>query len=151
MAVRPMTLADVPAVAAIDRLSFALPWSESSFRKELEENDQAHFFVAEEQGRVAGLAGYWFIVDECHISTVAVHPEWRRRGLGEQLVAAVLDHARSLGAVMATLEVRVSNGTAIRLYEKFGFKVNRRRRGYYRDNNEDALEMLAQLNETEDS
>jgi ribosomal-protein-alanine N-acetyltransferase len=147
--VRAMTPADLPAVAEIDRLSFTLPWSETAFRKELADNDQAHFFVADVDGRVAGVAGYWFIVDECHISTVAVHPDWRRQGLGELLVRSVLRHARSLGAVMATLEVRVSNAAAIRLYEKFGFKVNRRRRGYYRDNHEDALEMLAQPLEVE--
>lgn len=142
--IRPMALADLPAVVEIDRLSFALAWSENSFRKELSENDQAHFFVAESAGRVVGAAGYWFIVDECHISTLAVHPDWRRQGVGALLLQSLLQHARALGAVMATLEVRVSNAAAIRLYQKHGFAPNRRRRAYYRDNQEDALEMLAQ-------
>jgi ribosomal-protein-alanine N-acetyltransferase len=110
----------------------------------LQENDQAHFFVAEQAGQVVGAAGYWFIVDECHISTIATHPDWRQQGIGRLLLEAMLRHAVGLGAVMAALEVRVSNTVAIHLYEQYGFVVNRVRKRYYRDNLEDALEMLAQ-------
>lgn len=142
--IRGMVLADLPGVVEIERLSFALPWSANSFKHELLENDQAHFFVAEQDGKIVGAAGYWFIVDECHISTIASHPAWRRQGIGEQLLQTMLQHAYNLGAVMAVLEVRASNAAAITLYRKYGFSVNRVRKGYYRDNLEDALEMMAQ-------
>jgi ribosomal-protein-alanine N-acetyltransferase len=142
--IRAMQSNDIPQVMEIDRLSFPLPWSENSFRKELAENEHAYFFVAEEQGRVVGFAGYWYIVDECHVSTLAVHPTWRRQGLGEQLLRTVLQHAMDLGAVLATLEVRQTNLRAQALYQKYGFEVVGRRRQYYRDNGEDALLMTAQ-------
>ena len=143
MIIRPMTLADLPQVMEIERASFALPWSENSFRKELMENAQAHFFVAEAEGRVIGLAGYWLIVDECHVHTIATHPDWRRKGVGEKLLLAMLDQSRNLGALMATLEVRASNGAAIELYRKHGFEEVGRRKKYYRDNGEDAILMAA--------
>jgi ribosomal-protein-alanine N-acetyltransferase len=142
--VRAMALADLPGVMVVEYLSFALPWSENSFRHELTENEKAHFWVAEADGQVIGSAGYWQIEDECHISTLAVLPDWRRKGVGELLLVAMLSEAQTLGVVLAILEVRVSNVAAIHLYEKYGFSINRRRKGYYRDNQEDALEMLAQ-------
>ncbi|HKZ71236.1 MAG TPA: ribosomal protein S18-alanine N-acetyltransferase [Anaerolineales bacterium] len=143
--IRPMALADIPAVMEIDRQSFTLPWSENSFRKEVTQNEQAHFFVAVEgDQRVIGFAGYWYIVDECHISTIAVHPGWRRRGIGEMLLVVALKHAVSLGAVMATLEVRDSNKAAIHLYYKYGFVGVGLRRRYYRDNGDDAVLMTAE-------
>jgi ribosomal-protein-alanine N-acetyltransferase len=142
-----MTLADIPQVMEIERLSFALPWSENSFREELSDNDKAHFFVATSAERVVGAAGYWQIEDECHISTVATHPDWRRRGIGELLLKTMLSEARTWGAALAVLEVRVSNEAAIQLYKKYRFEISRVRRNYYRDNDEDALEMLAQLTE----
>jgi ribosomal-protein-alanine N-acetyltransferase len=179
-----MVLADVPPVAAIDQLSFALPWSEASYRYELTQNEHSHFFVALAQpGRsrkpaeapgpaawlarlarrlgpavrpgpgpspngarpVVGYAGYWFVVDEAHISTIAVHPEWRGRGVGEHLLVHLLGQALDLGAVAATLEVRVSNTAAQNLYRKYGFEQVGRRRRYYRDNGEDALLMTAAM------
>jgi ribosomal-protein-alanine N-acetyltransferase len=146
--IRPMQSEDIPRVMEIDRLSFPLPWSENSFRKELAENEHAYFFVADEvagaaRADVVGFAGYWYIVDECHISTLAVHPTWRRQGLGELLLRAVLQHAMDQGAVLATLEVRQTNLRAQALYQKYGFDVVGRRRQYYRDNGEDALLMTA--------
>jgi ribosomal-protein-alanine N-acetyltransferase len=156
--IEPMTLVDIPQVLAIDRLSFPLPWSEISYQKELTENTNAHFFVAVDgertgwqqwlgrppQRRVIGFMGYWHIVDEAHISTIAVHPRWRRRGAGEELLVVALKHALSLGAVMATLEVRDSNRAARALYRKYGFEEVGRRKHYYRDNGEDAILMTAQ-------
>jgi ribosomal-protein-alanine N-acetyltransferase len=143
--VRSMTVDDLPAVLDIDRLSFALPWPEHSFRFELTENEAARLLVAEVGWpggrRLAGYLGYWLLVDEMHISTLAVHPDLRGRGLGERLLMAGLDQARRQGAGMATLEVRPSNEAAVALYRKHGFEVVGRRRGYYRDNNEDALLM----------
>lgn len=150
VAVRPMTLVDLPTVLEIDRLSFALPWPERSYRFELSENPAAHLLVAE-TGRenhrsVVGYVGFWLIVDEAHISTIAVDPRWRGQGIGELMLGRMLAAARKLGAEMATLEVRASNEAAINLYRKFGFQVVGRRTAYYRDNEEDALLMtLADL------
>lgn len=145
IAVRPMGLDDLPAVMEIDRLSFSLPWPERSFRFELTGNDASHLLVAEMpvggEARVAGFLGYWLLVDEMHISTLAVHPEMRGRGIGELLLQAGLERAWIQGADMSTLEVRPSNKAAIALYSKYGFDLVGRRRKYYQDNNEDALLM----------
>jgi ribosomal-protein-alanine N-acetyltransferase len=155
----PMDLSDVEQVVAIDRLSFPTPWSAASYRREILENDHSYFFVAcLPQGapsqnkwwtrlrppgpsparRVVGYVGYWHVADEAHISTIAVHPDFRRHKIGEQLLAAALQHASGQGAALATLEVRVSNLGAFDLYRKFGFEVVGRRKAYYRDNGEDA-------------
>ncbi len=140
-----MTLDDLPAVLEIDRLSFALPWPERSFRFELTENDAAHMIVAETawegRARAIGYLGYWLLVDEMHISTLAVHPDVRGQGIGERLLLAGLEHARRQGAEMSTLEVRPSNSAALALYRKHGYELAGRRRAYYRDNQEDALLM----------
>jgi len=141
--VRGMAVDDLPAVLEIDRLSFALPWPERSFRFELTENDAAHLLVAEApwagRVRLAGYLGYWLLIDEMHISTLAVHPDLRGQGVGERLLLAGLEQARRQGADLATLEVRPSNSAALGLYRKLGFELVGRRRAYYRDNNEDAL------------
>ena len=90
---------------------------------------------------ILGYGGFWLMVGEAHISTIAVQPKWRRRGIGELLLVAMLDRAIELEADMATLEVRVSNVTAQNLYHKYGFRQVGLRRRYYRDSNEDALIM----------
>lgn len=143
--IRPMTLGDIPEVAAIDRLSFSLPWSERSYRYELTENPAARLLVAEvsasPRARVIGYVGLWLLVDEAHISTLAVHPTERGRGIGEALLRAAMDVAVRMGAELATLEVRASNRSAQNLYRKHGFEVVGRRPGYYKDNQEDAVLM----------
>ena len=145
---REMRLEDVHRVAAIDQISFPTPWSETTYRQELRENPAAHLYVAEEakdhsnQREVVGFVGFWFIVDEAHISTIAVHPDWRRIGLGRLILGYALQKAKTLGADLVTLEVRESNHAAIALYRDFGFELRGRRRGYYRDNDEDALVMF---------
>jgi ribosomal-protein-alanine N-acetyltransferase len=140
--VRVMTEDDIPEVMKIDRLSFPLPWSERSYRYELENNSAAQLMVADyhhlDQIQLVGYIGFWFVVDEMHISTLAVHPDFRRRGIGEALLTGALHLAESLGGVLATLEVRTSNQAAIHLYGKFGFEVVGRRKNYYQDNREDA-------------
>jgi ribosomal-protein-alanine N-acetyltransferase len=93
--------------------------------------------------RVLGYGGFWAIVDEAHISTIAVHPDWRGRGLGAMVLAALIDTAILRGAAEVTLEVRVSNEIAQNLYRRYGFVEVGRRKKYYRDNNEDALIMTA--------
>jgi ribosomal-protein-alanine N-acetyltransferase len=142
-----MTLDDLPAVLEIDRQSFPIPWPERSYRFELTQNPAADLFVAEDPDfEVVGFLGYWLIADEVHISTFAVRPGVRGQGIGEQLLVAGLTTARERGAALATLEVRESNLPAIELYQKLGFESVGLRKGYYRDNGEDAILMsLKQL------
>ena len=139
--VRRMTLADVPAVHEIDTLSFSLPWPERSFRFELSENPAARGWVAEADGRIAGMLMLWFVVDEAHIATIATHPDFRQQGIGEQILLTALREVHEEGARRAFLEVRASNTAAQALYKKHGFIVDGVRPRYYRDNNEDALLM----------
>ncbi|KAF0109334.1 MAG: ribosomal-protein-alanine N-acetyltransferase [Anaerolineaceae bacterium] len=138
---RRMTLADVPVVAEIDRLSFSLPWPERSFRFEVAENPAARPWVLEADGRIAAMLVLWLIVDEAHIATIAAHPDFRRQGLGERLLLAALEAARAEGARRAFLEVRAGNAAALAMYKKYGFVIDGVRPRYYKDNFEDAILM----------
>jgi [ribosomal protein S18]-alanine N-acetyltransferase len=139
--IRRMMLEDVPAVHAIDKLSFSLPWPERSFRFELTENPVSRGWVAEVGGQIAAMLVLWLIIDEAHIATVAVHPDFRRQGIGEQILLHALRAAKDEGAQRAFLEVRVGNVAAQEMYKKYGFEVTGVRPHYYKDNNEDALLM----------
>ncbi len=141
MLIRRMTVEDIPAVHEIDLLSFSLPWSERSFRFELTENPVARGWVAEVDGQVAAMLLLWFIVDEAHIATIAVHPDFRRQGLGEQILLSAIRDVRKEGAQRVFLEVRIGNVAAQAMYKKYGFEIAGIRPRYYRDNNEDALLM----------
>jgi ribosomal-protein-alanine N-acetyltransferase len=136
-----MTLDDIPAVHAIERRSFAVPWPDDAYRNELLTNRLATYVVARAGDEVVGFAGLWVMVDEAHITTFAVEPRWRRRGVGERLLLALLDLASERRAREATLEVRLANMPARRLYEKYGFRPVGIRPRYYSDNGEDALIM----------
>jgi ribosomal-protein-alanine N-acetyltransferase len=136
-----MAVEDLPAVHAIERASFTTPWPPHAYRSEIETNRLASYLVARADGQVVGYGGVWLMVDEAHITTFAVHPDWRRRGIGDRLLLALLDVALERGAREATLEVRLSNVPARRLYEKFGFRPVGLRAHYYTDDNEDALIM----------
>lgn len=162
-----MILADVPEVGVLERMVFTLPWSNHAFEYELQYNPMAYFAVVRRRGAGAdgqegrrvpagvirrlgskparqpalGYGGFWLIVDEAHICTLAMHPEWRGQGLGELLLTHLIDHATALNAAVATLEVRISNLAAQQLYRKYGFEVAGLRKGYYSDNHEDALIM----------
>jgi ribosomal-protein-alanine N-acetyltransferase len=136
-----MKVEDLPGVHEIERASFSTPWPAHAYRHELENNRLAHYIVARCGDEIAGFAGMWLLVDEAHVTTFATRPEWRRQGIGERLLLALLDLAAARGAHEATLEVRPSNMPARRLYEKYGFKVVGTRTRYYSDNNEDALIM----------
>src|SRR5512136_2057092 len=107
--VRRMKLEDVPAVHEIDLLSFSLPWSERSFQYEVTQNVVSRGWVAEADGRIAAMLVLWLVVDEAHIATIAVHPDFRRRGIGEQILISALRAAHAEGARLAFLEVRVGN------------------------------------------
>lgn len=143
---RRMKPEDVSAVAALDRISFSLPWPERSFQYEVTENPAARCWVAvNEQGRILAMVVSWIIVDELHIATLATLPEFRRQGIGAGILTEALRDGRELGARVAHLEVRAGNEAAQTMYRKFGFEVVGRRPRYYRDNDEDALLMSADL------
>ena len=139
--IEPMTLDDLRAVHAIERASFTVPWPDDAYRSELTTNRLASYVVARAADLVVGFGGLWVMVDEAHVTTFAVHPRWRRRGVGEWLLLGLLDIAVARRAREATLEVRLSNMPARRLYEKYGFKPVGIRPRYYSDNGEDALIM----------
>jgi [ribosomal protein S18]-alanine N-acetyltransferase len=136
-----MTVEDLPAVEEIEHESFTTPWPANAYRSELEKNRLAHYIVARYEDQVVGFAGIWLMVDEAHITTFAVRKAWRRQGIGERLLLALLDLSKARGAREATLEVRPSNHPARRLYEKYGFMLVGVRPRYYSDDNEDALIM----------
>jgi len=142
------------AVHEIDLLSFSMPWPERSFRFEVTSNPAARCWVAEAEGRIVGMIVVWMIVDEAHIATIATHPDFRRQGIGDELLTHALVSALSEGAVKSLLEVRVSNEAAQRMYRRFGYVEDGRRPRYYKDNHEDAILMsldLAQFNSNGDT
>jgi ribosomal-protein-alanine N-acetyltransferase len=141
LSIEPMRLEDVAAVQAIERASFTSPWPPEAYRSELTTNRLATYLVVRADGAVVGYGGVWLMVDEAHITTFAIHPRWRRRHLGARLLLALLDAAIARQAREATLEVRLSNMAARRLYERFGFRPVGLRTRYYSDDGEDALIM----------
>jgi ribosomal-protein-alanine N-acetyltransferase len=139
-----MGLGDLDAVQEIERRSFRTPWPAHAYRTELETNRLATYLVARLDDRVVGYGGMWLMVDEAHVTTFAVDPDYRRRRIGERLLLALLDLAASRNAREATLEVRLSNLAARKLYEKYGFRPVGLRPRYYSDDNEDALIMTTE-------
>jgi len=140
--VRRMTIADLDAVAAIEEATFPTPWSKDSFRQELERNVAARYLVAEKDGQVIGYAGAWVILDESHITNIAIEESQRGNGYGRVLTQALIQYLANLGAAYATLEVRKSNIRAQNLYKSLGFIQLGVRKRYYEDNQEDALIMV---------
>jgi ribosomal-protein-alanine N-acetyltransferase len=157
--VEPMSLADVDQVIAIERVVFPAPWSVHAYRYEILKNQYSTMLVARQAparskwsgilgllnlarpSPVLSYGGFWLLVDEAHISTIAVDVLWQGRGLGELLLLSLLDCGAEKGARKATLEVRVSNLAAQGLYHKYGFEIISRQKRYYADNNEDAYIM----------
>lgn len=144
MTLRPMLEADLDRVVEIEKASMPSPWSKELFDEELKRG-AAHYFVVEEEGRVAGYMGYWEAPQEAHIINLAVAPEFRNKGLGQRMMEQCLDFATKRGAQLATLEVRQSNETAQRLYAKCDFRVVAIRKKYYSDNQEDAIVMIKEM------
>ncbi len=145
--IREMIDLDVPAVANIERLSFAFPWSEEALRQELE-NSLACYYILENNKELIGYIGTWVIFDEAQVTNVAIHPDFQNKGFGRKLLAYFFTQMKSKGMNVVTLEVRPSNGQAIKLYEQFGFKEIGRRKEYYSDNKEDALIFEVKINES---
>jgi ribosomal-protein-alanine N-acetyltransferase len=142
--VEPMTLADVPHVHRIESASFPVPWPDYAFRQELQSNRLAHYLVVRAGRETVAYGGMWMMVDEAHITTFAVLPQWRRHGIGGRLMVELMHLANDLGARVATLEVRLSNQPARALYHRFGFRPVGIRPRYYSDNGEDALIMTTE-------
>lgn len=136
----PMQRMDLPEVTAIERVTFGDRWSVNAFINEME-NPASCYLVASWGGKTVGYAGYWLILEEAHITTIAVHPDHRRQGIGEQLLLEIIDRSATQGAKWLTLEVRASNVAAQKLYAKYGFSALGRRKAYYQDDGEDALVM----------
>ena len=132
---------DAEEICEIEKICFPDPWSMDSIRYELEENDKAFYLVAEQSGRVVGYVGLWRILDEGHITNVAVRPECRKRGIAEGIIREMLVRTGAAGIRHHTLEVRRDTQPAINLYEKFDFEVEGVREGYYQSDGEDALIM----------
>ncbi len=142
--VDPMQTDDIAAVHAIESASFPTPWPPYAFRQELESNGMAHYLVVRAGERIVAYAGVWLMVDEAHVTTFAVLPAYRRRGLGGRLLVDLLELCTDLGASLVTLEVRLSNTAARELYAQFGFSPVGVRPRYYSDNGEDALIMTTE-------
>jgi len=167
--IRPMEPSDVPTVAAIEKLSYPIPWPASSYLYELSHNTYSSYYVllkppADEnapskrgrrrwlrgvlglpsKSRVIGYVGFRLLPDEVHISTIAVHPDWRGRGLGELLLLTAMEQALELEASIVSLETRASNQVAQNMYRKYGFRFESIHQGYYRDG-EDAWLMKAEV------
>lgn len=143
---RLMTLQDVQAIMEVEKASFSSPWTEDAFHNELLKNHFAYYIVAEVAPRkVVGYCGVWIIVDEGHITNVAVHPDYRGHKIGKNLLIQMMYFSMMQGATKMTLEVRVSNEFAQELYKSVGFKAEGIRPGYYSDDLEDALIMWVNL------
>lgn len=144
--IRPMTKDDVDAVYIVEENCFVDPWSKESIRKELK-NNLARYLVAQLDNKIVGYVGVWFVVDEGHITNVAVHSDYRGKKIGDKLVKEMVELCKENNIIAMTLEVRASNTVAQNLYRKYGFKMGGIRKEYYSDNKEDAIIMWNQLKE----
>ena len=137
-----MTKDDVESVIAIEEKAYGKHhWAKSSFYDEMSNNLARYYTAKTKDGEIVGYAGTWHIIDEGHITTIAVKNEYLRNHIGEALIQKIIQDCYSEGIKYLTLEVRVSNIPAIKLYEKYGFQSLGTRKGYYQDNDEDALIM----------
>ena len=148
LAIDPMREDDVATVQAIEKEIFTTPWPRNAYQRELASKNSAHYIVLRRdepeagiQSEIVGYGGMWRMYDEAHVTTIGVRQDLQHQGLGRVLFSALVQASYDMGAKWITLEVRVSNSGAQRMYEGFGFKVIGRRRGYYTDNGEDALVM----------
>jgi ribosomal-protein-alanine N-acetyltransferase len=140
---------DIPAAIAVEQAAYLTPWPQKDYRHELEQNHLAHYLALRRAGPghsedqaagLIGLAGFWLIAGEIHITTIAIEPRWKGRGLGERLLIGLLEQGEALGGTVATLEVRPSNRAALSLYRKYSFQEVGQRPDYY-PNHETALIM----------
>ena len=174
-AIEPMKREDVFTVHRIENQVFSLPWSAHAFRYETSYNENSTYLVlrytpwtekqsesfllqpvarlfgrADRDPSLLGYGGFWMIAARAHISTLALRPEWRGKGLGELLLASLCERALQRGARIINLEVRTSNSVAQNLYEKYGFEITKTHEGYYSDNGEDAYIMSTRSHAAQD-
>jgi ribosomal-protein-alanine N-acetyltransferase len=147
MSISRMKASDIRTVMRIEALSFSTSWPPSAFASELNDNKLAHYFIGrpggETTGDIVAYGGIWVILEDSHITTIAVHPDWRGKKYGEEMLVHLLHEAIDRGASWITLEARESNLVAQRLYRKYGFTTVSTRRAYYSDNGENAVVMWA--------
>lgn len=143
--VRPMLTTDLDVILEIERASFSTPWSVEAFKAELKENEYARYLCLELNGQVIGYMGLWFILDEGHITNIAITSNYRGQRWGEFLMRSVMEKMAEQGMERMTLEVRVSNSAAQSLYKRLGFVTAGFRKGYYADTGEDAMIMWVEL------
>jgi [ribosomal protein S18]-alanine N-acetyltransferase len=136
---------DIDQVLEIEHASFTTPWSREAFYNELNMNKFAIYIVLEIDKKVVGYCGVWIVVDEAHVTNIAILPDYRGKKLGDALMQNLFEVAKTMGAKSMTLEVRVTNYIAQSLYRKFGFQNGGLRKNYYTDNHEDALVMWVRL------
>jgi ribosomal-protein-alanine N-acetyltransferase len=142
---RSMRYEDIPHVCEIEQEAFTTPWTSGAFHNELTNNQFAHYMILDIGGEVAGYGGMWLIMDEAHVTNIAIRDKYRGQKLGKRLLQELMRTASYLGAKRMTLEVRASNHIAQSLYDKLGFASAGIRRGYYTDNREDAIIMWTDL------
>lgn len=142
--IRQMCISDIDELMVLELACFTVPWSRGMLEDELY-NSHAWYRVIEVESRIAGYAGMWKILDEGHITNIAIHPDFRKKGLATRLINDLIEHARSCAINALTLEVRESNTPALNLYKAMGFTVKGKRKRYYPDNREDALIMWLNL------
>lgn len=143
--IRPMVFTDVDGVLAVEQQSFTTPWSREAFVSEMKDNELALYIVLTDGEDIKGYGGMWRILDEGHITNIALLPECRGQGLGTKLLQHLISMAKKQQIQALTLEVRPSNCAALGLYEKMGFVIKGTRKRYYTDNGEDAHIMWLSL------
>ena len=139
--IRNIRLEDLEDIMEVEKEAFTTPWSKEAFKAEINGNDLAYYIVALVEEKVVAYGGIWLIINEGHITNIAVKKEYKGRGIGNKIVEALIYHCVKLGIDNMTLEVRASNHVAIGLYEKYGFLDYGRRPNYYADDGEDAIIM----------
>lgn len=143
LVIEPMSDGDIKDVLRIEQQSFSTTWPSNAFFQELHDNKLAHYYIGRVGKHIVAYGGIWVILEDSHVTTIAVSPAFRGRQYGEIMLLHLLDQAMSRGASWMTLEVRESNTVAQALYRKYGFTTVSTRKGYYSDNNENALVMWA--------
>ncbi|MDM5318257.1 ribosomal protein S18-alanine N-acetyltransferase [Fictibacillus sp. b24] len=138
-------VSDIDDILGIEQASFTVPWSREAFYREIVENQFAYYLVIEDSFQPIGYCGIWLVMDEAHVTNIAILPSYRGRRLGEMLMKEAIKLAKAQGARTMTLEARVSNHVAQKLYKKLGFEAGGIRKNYYSDNGEDALVMWVEL------
>ncbi|MEA5599406.1 ribosomal protein S18-alanine N-acetyltransferase [Rivularia sp. UHCC 0363] len=139
--IQPLSNEHLSAILELDKICFGGLWSEAAYEREIDSpnSEMQGLFCFNNADKLLGMGCFWSILEEAHITILAVNPQYHRQGIGAALLYSLIETARDRGLERATLEVRASNQAAISLYEKFGFKTAGKRRRYYQDNGEDAL------------